>query len=73
MSEELRAFVEEQLGIHLDILKIVKEYIDDLFRLIGISKEDVDKNTYFAMILELTRSIFVNYSVYQRTKRRYKP
>jgi len=63
--DDLAAFVKEQLRIHKEIMGIVKEYIDEICGKMGIDLKK-DKSTYLAMILELTRSIFVNYSVKQR-------
>ena len=63
---ELEEFAKKELQKHKRIMKIVKEYVDGVLAEMGINVSDIDKNTYFAMIMELTRSIFVNWSVQQR-------
>ena len=69
---ELEVFVKKQLQIHKEIMKYVKRYIDKLIEECDLAPYTVDDATYFALILELTRSIFVNWSVEQRSKRFYK-
>ncbi len=72
MSEELTQFVKSQLELHRNILLIVKHYIDNIIKeVFNIDPADLrekDQATYYALILELTRSIFVNYSVEKRKK-----
>jgi hypothetical protein len=72
---ELESFVMEQLEIHKKILKIVKEYADKLiYEVFGLDPEALrgeDPSTYFAIVMELTRSIFVNYSVETRKRGSY--
>ena len=72
MSEELAQFVKSQLELHRNILLIVKNYIDsiieEVFNVDPSELREKDPSTYYALILELTRSIFVNYSVEKRKK-----
>ncbi len=72
MSEELAQFVKLQLELHRNILLIVKNYIDgiieEVFNVDPSELREKDPSTYYALILELTRSIFVNYSVEKRKK-----
>jgi len=68
MSENLREFVKRQINIHKEIMKYVKEYIDKLIEECHLEPYAIGDATYFALILELTRSIYVNWSVAQRQK-----
>lgn len=73
MAGNLRAFAKEQLKLHREILEVVKEYVDELLQQVFDIKPDEmkrsDPSTYYAIVMELTRSIFVNWSVEQRQKR----
>jgi len=66
----LEDFAKKELKKHKRIMIIVKEYIDNVLKEMGIGK--IDNSTYFAMIMELTRSIFINYSYEQRSKKYFK-
>jgi len=69
LREELREFVYEQLKILREIVLMVKDYID--FTLMDAKMEDldqVDKSFYYAFILEVSRSIFINWSIHRRKK-----
>jgi len=70
VNEELEGFVREQLELHKKIMDLVKPYVEKLFREYGINiNSNETRNTFLAMVLELTRSIFINYSYYTREKR----
>jgi len=64
----IEEFVKKEIEIHSKIMKHVKQYIDKLIEECHLEPYAVDDATYFALILELTRSIYVNWSVYQRQK-----
>jgi len=53
-------------------LLIVKNYVDsiikEVFNVDPAELREKDPSTYYALIFELTRSIFVNYSVEKRKK-----
>ena len=69
LREELREFVYEQLRILKEIVLMVKDYID--FTLMDANMDDldqVDKSFYYAFILEVSRSIFINWSIHRRRK-----
>jgi len=69
MSEEkeLEEFIEEQLRLHEAIMRKVKPYVEKWFREYGIEvNSNETRNTFLAMVLELTRSIFVNWSYKKR-------
>ena len=67
---ELREFALKQLKQHKEILETVKEYIDDIlssvFDIDPTTLRREDPATYYAIVMELTRSIFVNWNVEQR-------
>ena len=70
MNKELEEFVKEQLELHEEIMKLVKPYVERLFREYGIEVDSNEtRNTFLAMVLELTRSIFINWSYHQRERR----
>jgi len=67
--EELDNFIDEQMKILKHIVLRVKDYID--LTLMDASMDDldqVDKSFYYAFILEVSRSIFINWSIRQRQK-----
>jgi len=67
----LEEFVKKQLELHRQIMSIVKEYVKEMFREYGIDINSTEtRNTFLAMVLELTRSIFINYSYYVRSQRK---
>ncbi len=69
LREELREFVYDQLKILKEIVLMVKDYID--FTLMDANMEDldqVDKSFYYAFILEVSRSIFINWSIHRRKR-----
>jgi len=75
---ELNEFIKEELAVHEYIFKVVKDYIDDILeRSFEINPDEfkaIDPATYFAIILELTRTIYinlVNYKKYQSYKKKY--
>jgi len=69
---ELSEYVKEQLKLHGEILAIVKEHVDRILReVFGIDPAQLrsdDPSTYYAITMELARSIFVNYSVEKRRR-----
>ena len=70
MDRELEEFVKQQLELHEEIMKLVKPYVERLFEEYGIRvASNETRNTFLAMVLELTRSIFINWSYYQRERR----
>jgi hypothetical protein len=75
-ASEISKYVKSQLNLHYEILKLVREYVDklllDVFALDPDKLRREDPSTYFAIIMELARSIFVNYSVESRQKQRTK-
>jgi len=67
----LEEFVRQQLELHDKIMTLVKPYIQKKFEEYGIRVDSNEtRNTFLAMVLELTRSIFINYSYYIRSQRR---
>ena len=71
-KEELKKFVGEQIEVFDAIQGFVRPYVDELMRSCGIDPDQPDyhvRTTRFALIMELARSIFVNWSV----RKRYKP
>ncbi|MCD6300883.1 MAG: hypothetical protein J7L82_02310 [Staphylothermus sp.] len=70
--EELRQIVEHDLSTHEVILRIVKDYVDDLIeRVFGLNVDELkskDPSTYYAIIMELVRSEFINVVQYIRSK-----
>lgn len=70
--DELKEVVERDLATHEIILKIVKDYVDDIIeRVFGLDSEELkkkDPSTYYAIIMELVRSEFINVSQYIRSK-----
>jgi len=77
VAEALREFAVRQLELHREILGVVKDYVDDLLRSVfGIDPIELrskDPSTYYAITMELARSIFVNWSVEQRQRSRTRP
>ena len=66
---ELEEFVKNQLELHSKIMALVKPYVDTLFKEYNIKLDSPEtRNTYLAMVLELTRSIFINWSYEQRQR-----
>jgi hypothetical protein len=72
MTSELEEYVKHQLEVHKEILLIVKRYIDNILRDVFLvdpnEMQNKDPSTYFAIIMEIVRSIYVNYSVEKRSK-----
>ena len=75
---ELNEFVKEELATHQYIFNMVKDYIEDIlersFNINANELKAIDPATYFAVILELTRTIYinlVNYLKYKSYKKRY--
>lgn len=67
--EELDQFIREQMRIFKEIALKVKDYFDVFLMEAGMDDLDqVDKSFYYAFILEISRSIFINWSVYRRRK-----
>ncbi len=66
---ELDEFIREQMNIFREIALKVKDYFDTFLMEAGMDDLDqVDKSFYYAFILEISRSIFINWSVYKRHK-----
>ena len=72
-KEELEEFIGEELKTHRFILEHVKEHVDNILdEVFDVNPEVLkreDPSTYYAIIMELARSIMVNASVYYRTMR----
>lgn len=70
---ELDEFIREQMNIFREIALKVKDYFDTFLMEAGMDDLDqVDKSFYYAFILEISRSIFINWSVYKRHKEGFK-
>ena len=70
MSKGLEEFVKEQLELHRKIMELVKPYVEEMFKEYGIEiNSNETRNTFLAMVLELSRSIFINWSYAQRQKK----
>ncbi len=74
---ELQKFVEDELETHRYIFNMVKDHIDDIiergFELNPNEIKQIDPPTYIAIVLELTRTIYinlVNYLKYQSYKKK---
>lgn len=74
---DLQKFVEDELEVHRYIFSMVKDHVDDIIhKSFGINPEElkmIDASTYIAIILELTRTIYinvVNYLKYQSYKKK---
>ena len=71
-ARELMRFVEEKLDLHKAILASVKTYVDGLLReSFGIDPERLrsdDPSTYYAITMELARSIMISWENEQRRK-----
>ncbi len=66
---ELDEFIRDQMTIFREIALRVKDYFDTFLMEAGMDDLDqVDKSFYYAFILEISRSIFINWSVYKRHK-----
>lgn len=69
-KRELDEFVRQQCIILKEIVLKVKDFIDAI--MLPSAKMDdldqVDKSFYYAFILEVSRTIFINYSVWKRRK-----
>ena len=69
-KRELDEFVRQQCIILREIVLKVKDFIDAM--MLPSAKMDdldqVDKSFYYAFILEVSRTIFINYSVWKRRK-----
>jgi len=67
----LEEYVRDQLELHRKVLTIVKKYVDSLlsevFEIDPNELRSKDPATYYAIAMELARSIFINYSVEKRT------
>lgn len=74
MSEELHRFVAEKLRLHREILSEVKQYIDIvLSEAFGIDPAWLrreDPATYYAITMELARSIMISWETEQRRRGR---
>ncbi len=75
---DLQKFVEDELEAHRYVFSMVKDYIDDIIhKSFGYNPEElkqIDPPTYIAIVLELTRTIYinvVNYLKYQSYKKKY--
>ena len=67
--KELDDFIREQMMVFKHIALRVKDYFDTFLLEAGMEDLDtVDKSFYYAFILEISRSIFINWSVYKRRK-----
>lgn len=67
--DELDKFIREQMKIFKEIALKVKDYFDAFLMEAGMDDLDqVDKSFYYAFILEISRSIFINWSVYMRRR-----
>lgn len=67
--DELDKFIREQMKIFKEIALKVKDYFDTFLMEAGMDDLDqVDKSFYYAFILEISRSIFINWSVYMRRR-----
>jgi len=70
---ELDEFIREQMKIFREIALKVKDYFDAFLMEAGMDDLDqVDKSFYYAFILEISRSIFINWSVYSRRKEEHR-
>ena len=68
-TKELDDFIREQMKFFKHIALRVKDYFDIFLMEAGMDDLDtVDKSFYYAFILEISRSIFINWSVYKRKK-----
>jgi len=69
-KKELEEFVRQQCIILKEIVLKVKDFIDAvMLPTTGMDDLDqVDKSFYYAFILEVSRTIFINYSVWKRRK-----
>ena len=71
--DELDDFIREQMNIFREIALKVKDYFDTFLMDAGMDDLDqVDKSFYYAFILEISRSIFINWSVYKRHREGFK-
>jgi len=67
--KELDDFIREQMMFFKHIALRVKDYFDAFLLESGMEDLDtVDKSFYYAFILEISRSIFINWSVHKRRK-----
>ena len=67
--QELDEFIREQMMFFKHIALKVKDYFDTFLMEAKMDDLDtVDKSFYYAFILEISRSIFINWSVYRRKK-----
>lgn len=67
--KELDEFIREQMKFFKHIAMKVKDYFDTFLLEVGMEDLDsVDKSFYYAFILEISRSIFINWSVHRRRK-----
>lgn len=68
-TKELDEFIREQMKFFKHIAMRVKDYFDTFLLEAGMEDLDsVDKSFYYAFILEISRSIFINWSVHKRRK-----
>jgi len=71
--DELDEFIREQMRIFREIALKVKDYFDAFLMEAGMDDLDqVDKSFYYAFILEISRSIFINWSVYIRRREEHR-
>ncbi len=71
--DELDEFIREQMKIFREIALKVKDYFDTFLMEAGMDDLDqVDKSFYYAFILEISRSIFINWSVYMRRREEHR-
>lgn len=71
--DELDEFIREQMRIFREIALKVKDYFDTFLMEAGMDDLDqVDKSFYYAFILEISRSIFINWSVYIRRREEHR-
>ncbi|RLG74659.1 MAG: hypothetical protein DRO23_06055 [Thermoprotei archaeon] len=71
--DELDEFIREQMRIFREIALKVKDYFDTFLMEAGMDDLDqVDKSFYYAFILEISRSIFINWSVYMRRREEHR-
>lgn len=57
------SWIGEELELHKTILGVVKRYYDDMLRSLGVDPAalaEEDPSTYYALLLELTRSVYIS-------------
>lgn len=76
---ELQEVVERDLRTHLIVMRIIRDHIDNIlmneFNINPVEFKNKDPSTYWAIIMELTRSELINlkdyikYKIYSKKRR----